>query len=171
MKGIDLTAVSDDGNPGTFNAFRYGGIMCGIFTLLADLLKGCLPVTACRSYLGSGCLLFAFVMAAPVFGHAFSVFLSRRGRKGYRRVIRRAPRTSAKRIPTAGACRLLPLFFTGNSSDTACQKKRLCFSRIDLFLYSVRKAAFCPLGCIMLAGTVIYKHCIPLIYHDTRTDV
>ena len=35
---------SEDGNPGTVNAFRYGGFWCGLITLCGDLLKGFIPV-------------------------------------------------------------------------------------------------------------------------------
>lgn len=171
MKGIDLTAVSDDGNPGTFNAFRYGGTMCGIFTLLADLLKGYLPVTACRSFLGSGCLLFAFVMAAPVYGHAFSVFYHGEGGK-------------AIAVSFGVLLGLLPnvfpllalagfyLFFSLVIRLTPHAKRSICaFLGLILSCILFEKRRSILLGCIMLAGTVIYKHCVPFIYHDTRTDV
>ena len=42
--GKDLITDSKDGNPGTSNAFIYGGMACGILTLLGDLIKGVLPV-------------------------------------------------------------------------------------------------------------------------------
>lgn len=35
---------SKDGNPGTANAFQYGGFWCGTITLFGDLLKGAIPV-------------------------------------------------------------------------------------------------------------------------------
>ena len=35
---------SNDRNPGTANAFQYGGFGCGVVTLAGDLLKGYLPV-------------------------------------------------------------------------------------------------------------------------------
>lgn len=35
---------SRDGNPGTVNAFKYGGFICGIITLIGDFAKGFLPV-------------------------------------------------------------------------------------------------------------------------------
>ena len=79
----DITAESPDKNPGTFNAFRYGGLLCGTFTLCGDLLKGFLPVFLYRygniSDTGIG---LAFVLAAPVFGHIFRVFHRFRGGKG-----------------------------------------------------------------------------------------
>ena len=44
FKGVDVRRLSEDGNPGTYNAFVYGGIGCGILTLLSELAKGFLPV-------------------------------------------------------------------------------------------------------------------------------
>ncbi len=74
---------AEDHNPGTFNAFRYGGFADGLFSLLGDLAKGFVPVYL---YLASTDQLlipgFALVMAAPVIGHAFPVFYSFKGGKG-----------------------------------------------------------------------------------------
>ena len=42
----DITEESKDYNPGTANAFMYGGVLCGVLTLCCDLLKGFLPVYA-----------------------------------------------------------------------------------------------------------------------------
>lgn len=79
----DITAVSSDGNPGTFNAFRYGGFWCGCLTLCFDLLKGFLPVMLyCRSGAALPSLGLALVMAAPVVGHTHSMFHGFRGGKG-----------------------------------------------------------------------------------------
>lgn len=41
----DMINASRDKNPGTFNAFLYGGFLCGLLTLAGDLLKGFLPVS------------------------------------------------------------------------------------------------------------------------------
>ena len=40
----DLYRESSDQNPGTANAYKYGGFWCGTLTLLCDLAKGFLPV-------------------------------------------------------------------------------------------------------------------------------
>ena len=76
----DITRDAPDQNPGTANAFINGGILCGLLTLVCDLLKGFVPVFL---YLrtGSGPAL-GFVMAAPVLGHVFPVFSHFRGGKG-----------------------------------------------------------------------------------------
>ena len=78
LKGIDVRALSSDGNPGTANAFFYGGAFCGTLVLVFELLKGFLPVYFAGRTLGQKGIGFALVMAAPVLGHAFP---AGRGRK------------------------------------------------------------------------------------------
>lgn len=81
----DFMEKSSDHNPGTANAFQYGGFWCGLLTLIGDLLKGFLPVflymTRVRPELDIG-LSLALVMAAPVVGHAFPALYHFRGGKG-----------------------------------------------------------------------------------------
>ena len=81
LRGVDVQTESEDGNPGTFNAFACGGAFCGILVLLADLGKGALPVALCARDLGMDSWMFALVMAAPVFGHAHSLFQKGHGGK------------------------------------------------------------------------------------------
>lgn len=77
---------SKDKNPGTANAFMYGGFWCGAVTLICDLLKGFLPVFLYMQYIKPyppmGAMAAALVLAAPVVGHTFSVFHKFRGGKG-----------------------------------------------------------------------------------------
>jgi len=76
---------SRDQNPGTANAFMYGGFWCGLLTLAGDLLKGFLPVFLfVQNRLPEFPSVFwsALVIAAPVAGHAFPVFYEFRGGKG-----------------------------------------------------------------------------------------
>lgn len=81
IKGVDVRALSSDGNPGTANAFLYGGVFCGILVLLADLGKGALPVFLAVRHLDPEEKLFALVMAAPVVGHAYPL-IDRYGKGG-----------------------------------------------------------------------------------------
>jgi len=77
--------MSTDNNPGTSNAFLYGGFWCGLFTLVFDFLKGFVPVCLYMTYIEhkpGDVLSFALVMAAPVIGHVFPVFYCFRGGKG-----------------------------------------------------------------------------------------
>lgn len=82
FRGKDITAESADGNPGTANAFQYGGFVCGALTLCGDLLKGFLPVYLFLKGAESHSCGLALVLAAPVAGHIFSVFHGFRGGKG-----------------------------------------------------------------------------------------
>lgn len=82
----EITAESKDKNPGTANAFTYGGFWCGFLTLCADLLKGFLPVYAFFRFHpplpSSDFFPGALVLAAPVAGHIFPLFYHFRGGKG-----------------------------------------------------------------------------------------
>lgn len=75
---------SGDHNPGTANAFHYGGLACGLLTLAGDILKGFAPVFLCARSLPDFYSepLFALAAAAPVLGHAFPVFHPSKGGKG-----------------------------------------------------------------------------------------
>ncbi len=86
----DLYKNSPDQNPGTANAYQYGGFWCGTLTLVGDLLKGFLPVFF---YLQAMHIRLqtmpvreewelSLVLAAPVIGHIFPVFYRFRGGKG-----------------------------------------------------------------------------------------
>lgn len=80
----DTSAKSDDGNPGAFNAFKNGGLVCGIFVLLGDLFKAFLPVYFYLMLTEADIAKYgiAVVMWAPVFGHLFPLFYHFRGGKG-----------------------------------------------------------------------------------------
>ncbi|MGI6011453.1 MAG: glycerol-3-phosphate acyltransferase [Ruminococcus sp.] len=84
--GKEITEESRDKNPGTANAFLYGGFWCGFLTLCADLLKGFLPVYLFFRSQPPDVLEHAFpgalVLAAPVAGHIFPLFYRFRGGKG-----------------------------------------------------------------------------------------
>lgn len=81
IKKVDIVEISDDHNPGTANAMKHAGIPVGILCLLGDLFKGVLPIhIALRLGLESGSL-FSLIIAAPVLGHAYSLFHRGRGGK------------------------------------------------------------------------------------------
>lgn len=81
VKGVDVCQLSDDGNPGTFNAIKLCGWPVGLTCLLADMAKGFLPVFLALHRLDFHSVPFALVMIAPVLGHAFSPFWHFRGGK------------------------------------------------------------------------------------------
>ena len=72
---IDICRLSDDQNPGAFNAFTHTGIKTGTLILLLELAKGFFPVHIALHVLSPTDPLFALVLAAPVIGHAFPLFI------------------------------------------------------------------------------------------------
>ena len=87
---IDIREMSEDGNPGTYNAFRYGGAVCGTCVLLLELLKGFLPVWLCERTAGLQSLWFAACVGTRLF------HLSPRARRqGDRGILRGSAGTGA----------------------------------------------------------------------------
>ena len=85
FKKENMLENSKDQNPGAANAFMYGGFWCGVLTLTCDILKGFFPVYLFMQYapdISPDMLSIAFVMAAPVVGHAFPIFFKGKGGKG-----------------------------------------------------------------------------------------
>ena len=69
------------GNPGATNVLRLGGKRAAAVTLVADILKGLLPVVLARVLTDSHVLAAATALAA-VLGHLYPVFFQFQGGKG-----------------------------------------------------------------------------------------
>ncbi len=76
VKNMDVTELSGDHNPGTANTFLHAGPVCGVMVLLCDILKGALPVYLAARHIPIQSVWFAFILIAPVLGHAFPAFSS-----------------------------------------------------------------------------------------------
>ncbi len=70
-----------DGNPGTFNVLRAGGLGWGALAFFLDVAKALLPVAIANFVLGFRGPALVAVAIAPLLGHAFSPFLNFRGGK------------------------------------------------------------------------------------------
>ena len=79
FKQVDTKKDSEDGNPGTANAFIQGGMLCGICTLLLELGKGFVPVYLAKNTISPNHILFSFIMLAPVVGHAYPLYSGFKG--------------------------------------------------------------------------------------------
>ncbi len=82
----NVAEESRDGNPGTANAYMYGGFFVGTATLICELAKGIIPVLFYTYGMSSADLsadyMLPFVISAPLIGHIFPVFYRFSGGKG-----------------------------------------------------------------------------------------
>jgi glycerol-3-phosphate acyltransferase PlsY len=78
--GVDIRHYGD-GNPGTFNVIRAGGIAWGALALILDISKGAAPVGIAAQVWGIDGWPLVWIAIMPVLGHAFSPFLAFKGGK------------------------------------------------------------------------------------------
>ena len=79
VKSVDVREHGS-GNAGATNAFRVLGTPLGVVVLVADVLKGFLPVLLARYVAGP--TVTVLVAMAVIAGHNWSVFLKGKGGKG-----------------------------------------------------------------------------------------
>jgi glycerol-3-phosphate acyltransferase PlsY len=77
---VDIRAVGS-GNPGATNVFRAAGKTAGIVTLIADCLKGFVPVYF-AILIDSSFSYSAIIAAVSMSGHIWTIFLRFKGGKG-----------------------------------------------------------------------------------------
>lgn len=121
IKGIDVTEVSNDHNPGTANAMKYAGVPVGILCLLGDLLKGALPVYVA---VGMGLVTdswFPLIMRHRYWGTLFPV-LSWERRQSHCGILRRVDRTGTGTAGTAAVADHIVFVGVCPSDQTAHQK-------------------------------------------------
>lgn len=83
VKHVDIRQISEDGNPGTFNAFAAAGVGWGILVLLAELLKGFFSRIFVQQKSGAGFpAICGSAGCSLCLGHAFSIFHKGKGGKG-----------------------------------------------------------------------------------------
>jgi glycerol-3-phosphate acyltransferase PlsY len=107
LTGQDVRETGS-GNIGAANVSRMAGRPLAVAVLVADILKGLLPVLIARA-LHLDPIQLAVVAGAAVIGHDFSAFLRLHGGKGvattFGACLALAP------VPTAGAAALWVIFF------------------------------------------------------------
>lgn len=155
---IDICQISDDGNPGTANAFKYVGFWAGSAVILCELLKAFIPVFWAARNLDVNRLPFALVIAAPVAGHAFSVFFKGKGGKAIAASFGAVLALYPNLFPLAALIILYILF-----STVIVISPHLYRSIATFFLFTVAVCLVVPvhslrLGCGIISAITILKH-------------
>lgn len=161
IAGKDVTAESDDRNPGAANAFSTCGVAVGMLCLLLDMLKGFLPVLVGRLLLNTDDLLFALVIAAPVLGHAIAPLNRFRGGK----CIATSFGVTIALMPQCLAAPILALLYILFSTLIRVKSHRrrsiVVFGLFALLsctlLLSIGQTSY-AIACAFIALTAIYKH-------------
>ena len=161
IAGKDVTAESDDRNPGAANAFTTCGVAVGMLCLLLDMLKGFLPVFLGRMLLNTEDLLFALVIVSPVLGHAIAPLNRFRGGK----CISTSFGVTIALMPGCLAAPILALLYILFSTLIRIKPHRrrsiLVFGLFALLtvppLLYAGKISY-ALACAVIAVTAIYKH-------------
>ena len=155
---IDTASLSDDKNPGAFNAFKYAGKKAGIPVIIMELLKGALPVFIASIFLNTQSSLFAIVIAAPVIGHAFPVFSHFKGGKA----IAVSFGVLIGLLPDFYPLFLLAIFYIMFSAVIIIKPHLyrtiitfICFSITGLFYFKNQAVIY---GCFIISIIVIIKH-------------
>lgn len=73
--------VNGSQNPGATNVLRLAGKTYALYVLVADVLKGLLPVLLAKM-VGAGPVVIAFTCLAAVVGHIYPIFFGFKGGKG-----------------------------------------------------------------------------------------
>lgn len=176
---INICEVSDDGNPGAANVFKYAGIPAGLVVICLELLKAFLPVFLAARRLDVTRLPFAFIMAAPVLGHAFPImtvlgyFLHSASRqKGGKAIAASFGAVLAlfpQLYPFAALAFFYILFSTVIVVKPHFYRSILTFCLFTLAVCLKVPAASVRLGCFFIAAITVYRHIVR--YHGEQLEV
>jgi len=160
IKGIDVTAGTDDGNPGVANALARAGWPLGLLSLACDLLKGFIPIRLALGIMPLDSPWLAAVLVAPALGHAFPVFRHFRGGKA----IAVSFGTLLGLLPTWQPLFWLAFYYVVFSVVLVVSPDK--FKSILTFaLWVVTVDLTMPwrairVGCTMIGTLVVYKHAV-----------
>ncbi len=82
VMGYEDVRGKGSGNIGATNVYRVAGKLPGILTLAGDILKGFLPLLACKTWLAPTSIQLGIACAMAIVGHCYPVYLKFRGGKG-----------------------------------------------------------------------------------------
>lgn len=160
FKGKDIRKEGADGNPGTYNAFTEGGMLCGTLTLLCDVGKGALPVFLSLQFNGQKPLplSFALIMLAPVLGHAFPVYTRFQGggkaiAASFGALLGFLPRLLPVSIPA-----FFYLLYSALRINPHSRRTILTFSCSTAAAFFLLEEPAVKLGMALISSVVVLKH-------------
>lgn len=158
VRNVDIYALSEDHNSGTYNVYKLCGMGVALPCLLLDVSKGFLPVVLAAALLGADGYAFSLVMLAPVLGHAIGVFNRFHGGKS----IAASFGVMAGLIPiTVIPIIVLPALFIAltfiKNRNARCVAVYVLFALITCPILAIMGLGFVAVGCGAVALVPILK--------------
>ncbi|MFC3914727.1 glycerol-3-phosphate 1-O-acyltransferase PlsY [Pseudaeromonas sharmana] len=138
-------------NPGTTNVLRLGGRLAAVWVLLADMLKGTVPVYL-SWYLGISPFFLGLIGIAACLGHMYPIFFHFRGGKGVATALGALMPIGLDMGAMMLGTWLIVLFASGYSSLAALIAALLA----PLYTYWLKPEFTLPVA--MLCALIIYRH-------------
>ncbi|MGK2907590.1 MAG: glycerol-3-phosphate 1-O-acyltransferase PlsY [Desulfuromonadales bacterium] len=82
LMGSEDVRLKGSGNIGATNVYRVAGKLAGILTLVGDIMKGFLPLLACKTWLAPTPTQLGVASVIAIIGHCYPVYLRFKGGKG-----------------------------------------------------------------------------------------
>ena len=167
---VDVRTVNEDQNPGAFNAFFAAGPRIGLLCVLLDVGKGFLPVFLASHSPGISMdsWLFAFLLLAPVLGHAWPFLRLSKGGKA----ISVSFGVLLGLLPDLRPALLLAAFYLTFSLILIIQPHNLrSIVSFSGFAVAVQISRFLPsvrLGSLLVSLVVCFRHLFSLRKHETE---
>ncbi len=161
LKGIDIVSLSDDHNPGAFNAIEQVGFPIGILALILELLKGYLPVHIASMFLGIDSLWFAPVIAAPVLGHASGILYPFPGGKSiavsFGVLLGLLPFNRIVLLLAFWYVLFSVLIIIPDHADRSVMTF-VCFAATSVAVVFISRCYAVVIACLIISAVVTYKH-------------
>ncbi len=155
-QGIDVR-TRGSGNIGATNVARVIGAKWGMVTLVADMLKGLVPVLLAR-YLaantGMGTVVVSLTGFFAVAGHCFSAFLGFRGGKG----VATAVGVFLATCPLAVAGAFLVFFASMKKWSIVSVASLLSSLSMPIFIYFICPVISFEIMALAIAAVIWFKH-------------
>lgn len=140
-------------NPGATNVLRLAGKKYAAIVLVADMLKGVLPVLIAK-LLGAGPVLLGFTCLAAIVGHVYPIFFDFKGGKGVATTLG-ALLAFHLGIGLLVVLTWLIVAYVSRYSSLSSMTAVLLAPLFSLFFFDQLNVFF-PL--LMIAGLVIFQH-------------
>ncbi|MGB0834138.1 MAG: glycerol-3-phosphate 1-O-acyltransferase PlsY [Psychrobium sp.] len=138
-------------NPGATNMLRIGGTTPAVLVLLADMLKGTIPVW-CSYFLGLPPVALGIIAIAACLGHIFPIFFEFKGGKGVATALGAIFPIGADLGGMLIACWFVILLMTGYSSVAA-----ICAAFLTpIFTFYIKPEYTIPV--VMLCALIVIRH-------------